>query len=179
MSFIETVFFLSRPPAQLGLSEAIRFVCDTPRFHYRPPASPVDFTSGVVCVPENFQGCRGTYADGQVRITHMANHEIWDRLGDADYDAAKQDTVNRQIMDLDARHPGFRDAVTDADMFTPRTVTRYTGHINGTVYGSPEKHKDGRTPVENLFVCGTDQGFLGIVGSLLSGISMANLHFLG
>ncbi|SVE38023.1 uncharacterized protein METZ01_LOCUS490877 [marine metagenome] len=34
------------------------------------------------------------------------------------------------------------------------------------------------TPIQNLFFCGTDQGFLGIVGATLSGISMANLHIL-
>ena len=27
-------------------------------------------------------------------------------------------------------------------------------------------------------ICGTDQGFLGIVGSMLSGITIANLHLL-
>jgi len=36
----------------------------------------------------------------------------------------------------------------------------------------------GTTYLENLFICGTDQGFLGIVGAMLSGISMANLHVL-
>jgi len=46
------------------------------------------------------------------------------------------------------------------------------------VYGAPEKLKTGKTPIENLFICGTDQGFLGIVGAMLSGISMANLHVL-
>jgi len=46
------------------------------------------------------------------------------------------------------------------------------------VYGSPTKIKSGRTPVKNLFICGTDQGFLGIIGATLSGISMANLHIL-
>ena len=51
-------------------------------------------------------------------------------------------------------------------------------HLNGAVYGSPEKIKDGRMPVKNLFICGTDQGFLGIIGATLSGISMANLHVL-
>ena len=40
------------------------------------------------------------------------------------------------------------------------------------------KVKDGRTHLENLFLAGTDQGFLGIVGAMLSGISMANLHVL-
>jgi phytoene dehydrogenase-like protein len=61
-------------------------------------------------------------------------------------------------------------------MFTPKTIKRFTGHLNGAVYGSPLKIKNGKTPVENLFICGTDQGFMGIVGAMLSGISMANLH---
>ena len=34
------------------------------------------------------------------------------------------------------------------------------------------------THLENLFLCGTDQGFLGIIGSMLSGITIANLHLL-
>ena len=64
------------------------------------------------------------------------------------------------------------------DMFTPLTIARYTGHLGGAVYGSPDKARRGQTPVENLFLCGSDQGFLGIVGSMLSGISMVNLHCL-
>ena len=64
------------------------------------------------------------------------------------------------------------------DAFTPKTIHKYTGHLNGAVYGSPCKIKDGKTPVKNLFICGTDQGFLGIIGATLSGISMANRHVL-
>ena len=51
-----------------------------------------------------------------------------------------------------------------------------TGHTNGSVYGLPAKLKNSITPVQNLFFCGTDQGFLGIVGTTLSSISMADLH---
>jgi hypothetical protein len=32
--------------------------------------------------------------------------------------------------------------------------------------------------VPNVYLCGTDQGFLGIIGAMLSGISMANFHIL-
>jgi len=63
-------------------------------------------------------------------------------------------------------------------MFTPSTIVRFTGHDNGAIYGSPDKQLDGRTHLENLFVCGTDQGFVGIIGSIVSGISMANQHCL-
>ena len=69
-----------------------------------------------------------------------------------------------------------RQDITFTDVFTPTTVERYTGHFGGCVYGSPDKSRDGTTPYQGLYLCGTDQGFLGIVGSMLSGISMANLH---
>ena len=58
------------------------------------------------------------------------------------------------------------------------TIVRFTGHDNGAVYGAPDKQLDGKTHLKNLFVCGTDQGFVGIIGSITSGIAMANLHCL-
>jgi hypothetical protein len=68
--------------------------------------------------------------------------------------------------------------VIDTDMFTPRTIRHFTGHVNGCVYGHPQKRWDGTTRLENLFLCGSDQGFLGIIGAMLSGIAMANRHVL-
>ncbi|MBT3889461.1 MAG: phytoene dehydrogenase, partial [Planctomycetaceae bacterium] len=44
--------------------------------------------------------------------------------------------------------------------------------------GATRKWFDGTTNFRNLFLCGTDQGFVGIVGSIISGISMANHHLL-
>jgi phytoene dehydrogenase-like protein len=73
---------------------------------------------------------------------------------------------------------GFDGKLLFKDIFSPMTIERYTWHLNGTVYGSIDKTRDGKTPFKNLFIIGTDQGFLGIVGAMLSGISMANLHGL-
>ena len=74
--------------------------------------------------------------------------------------------------------PDYRGHVIDTDMFTPTTIVRFSGHDNGAVYGAPEKQLDGRTHLKNLFICGTDQGFVGIIGSITSGIAMANRHCL-
>jgi phytoene dehydrogenase-like protein len=63
-------------------------------------------------------------------------------------------------------------------MFTPRTVTKFTGHREGAIYGSASKNPHGTTELANLYLCGTDQGMLGIVGAMLSGIAMANRHVL-
>jgi len=69
-------------------------------------------------------------------------------------------------------------ATLTTDMFTPRTITKFTGHLGGAIYGAPVKNRQGRTTLANVYLCGTDQGFLGIVGAMLSGISMANYHIL-
>ena len=74
--------------------------------------------------------------------------------------------------------PEFREFTIDTDVFTPRTIRKFTGHLNGCVYGAPHKLRDGRTHLKNLYICGTDQGFLGIVGSMLSGITIANRYLL-
>ncbi len=65
-----------------------------------------------------------------------------------------------------------------SDCFTPLTVERFTGKHGGAIYGSPEKIRDGVIGYDNLVLAGTDQGFLGIVGSMLSGVSMVNQHIL-
>jgi len=75
--------------------------------------------------------------------------------------------------------PDFRNQVIDTDMFTPLTIRRFTGHENGAVYGAPDKKYDGRTHLDNLYVCGTDQGMVGIIGSIVSGITIANKYLLG
>jgi hypothetical protein len=69
-------------------------------------------------------------------------------------------------------HTVFRDS------FTPRTIERFTGHRGGAVYGSPHKQRDGQTSLRGLELIGTDQGLVGVVGALLSGISIANRSVL-
>ncbi len=58
--------------------------------------------------------------------------------------------------------------------FTPTTIRHFTGHDSGAVYGSVQKRYDASTHLPNLLVCGADQGFVGIVGTLTSGIQVAN-----
>ena len=57
-------------------------------------------------------------------------------------------------------------------------IQRFTGHDGGAIYGGADKRFDGTTPVSNLFVCGNDQGLVGVVGALMSGITVANRHVL-
>jgi phytoene dehydrogenase-like protein len=108
----------------------------------------------------------------------MANFSLWNRMPRAEYKAAKKEWLEKSLQAVFEFLPDFRENVIFSDTFTPKTIYKYTGHLNGAVYGSPYKTKNGGTPVKNLFVCGTDQGFLGIVGATLSGITIANLYGL-
>jgi phytoene dehydrogenase-like protein len=108
----------------------------------------------------------------------MANYTQWRELTREGYDAKKEQVSEAASALIKKLVPQFDGNLLFKDIFSPMTIERYTWHLNGTVYGSIDKTRDGTTPVPGLFIIGTDQGFLGIVGSILSGISMANLHGL-
>lgn len=186
LSFTETITVLDKQPAEFGWEDTIIFFNTRERFHYAGVQDDlVDPTSGVICFPNNYAyGADRQLSEGFLRITAMASHNRWCALGEDDYRAQKdhwyQELQNVALGILPEAKNGLNlnDARIAKDMFTPRTVRKYTGHLNGAIYGAPNKIKDGRTHLENLYLAGTDQGFLGIVGAMLSGISMANLHVL-
>ncbi|VAX35671.1 Carotenoid cis-trans isomerase [hydrothermal vent metagenome] len=177
ISYVETISVLDQHPATLPHDQTILFYNDSPQFHYENPKEPVDLRSGIICSPNNFD-YETPLEEGRIRITALANHRYWLNLSDEEYQQAKE-RAYQDICDSAVRFmPEFRHCTIDTDTFTPKTIKRFTGHINGTVYGAPNKIRDGRTHLENLYLCGTDQGFLGIIGAMLSGITIANLHLM-
>lgn len=185
LSYAETIAVFRQPPAAWGWGDdTIIFFNDSERFHYERASEQVDLRSGVICFPNNFAyGAGADLPEGLVRVTCLANYDRWAALPEDTYQADKRrwfDAIQRSARRF---LPPVEDTVLAAnlvttDMFTPRTVKKFTGHLNGAIYGAPRKLRDGRTHLQNLYLCGTDQGFLGIVGAMLSGISMANYHVL-
>ncbi len=177
LSFVESISFLDAPPQELGLDRTIVFFNDSHEFHYEKPDELVDLRSGVICSPNNFRYDE-PLGEGIVRITALANYDRWAALDGPSYREAKRRECDSVVESAVRFVPDFRASVIDTDVFTPTTIRRYTGHDNGAVYGIPEKRYNGTTHLSNLFVCGTDQGLVGIVGSMISGITMANRHLL-
>ena len=177
LSMVEFITVLDRQPAEMGHETTIIFYNNSDRFDYRKPDELVNVSSGVICCPNNFQ-YENPLPEGMIRITNLANFDLWNRLNEEEYKAQKAAWLGASLNEVVKLIPDFRDSIIFTDVFTPKTIHRFTGHINGAVYGTPNKIKMGITHLENLFICGTDQGFLGIVGAMLSGISMANLHIL-
>jgi phytoene dehydrogenase-like protein len=177
VSFMESLFALNQEPKNIGYPNSIVFFCTENQFRYEVPATLIDVSSGVLCCPNNFKYPEHL-SEGMIRLTNLASFRLWNTLSRREYIDAKKEWRAKALENLFTFFPDFRDSVVFLDSFTPKTIYKYTGHLNGAVYGSSKKAKDGTTPIRNLFICGTDQGFLGIVGATLSGISMANLHVL-
>jgi len=178
ISFNEAIFTLDRQPAEIGHHETIIFYNDAERFRYRPPEEPLDLSSGIICSPNNFDYAGEGQVEGCVRVTALANPAYWFNAPEADYAAEKQQWCDQMAAAAVRHMPDFRPHVIETDVFSPRTIKRFTGHERGAVYGAPGKILSGETGIPGLYLCGTDQGFLGIIGSMLSGITMANNHLL-
>lgn len=186
IGYVETISVLDRPPSELGWgSDTIIFYNDSERFSYRNPPGQVDVRSGVICFPNNFDYGPGRgLKEGILRITCLANYGTWANLPESTYRGDKlrwfgaiRDSARRFLPPLSPAD-SLERATVATDMFTPTTVEHYTGHLRGAIYGSPEKSTGGRTALSNVYLCGTDQGMVGIVGAMLSGIAMANRHIL-
>jgi len=187
LGFVETITLFAGQPRELGWDDTIVFFNDAERLAYAQPADLVDPRSGVICLPNNYQYSEGReLAEGVLRVTALANFEQWMEAAQTPEVYAAQKEKWREVLLGQALkflpktdEKAFRASITGHDMFTPRTVVHFTGHLGGAIYGAPRKARDGRTHLENLFVCGTDQGFLGITGAMLSGITVANAWVLG
>ncbi len=180
LGFVETIFELP-PKAELerARDRTIIFYNKAKKFSYQQPRELIDVNSGVICMPQNFQNLPPT-SFTEVRTTHLASYKLWKELkNDPDsYNRAKENAAHSSLPVAEKILGNFAQNIVYRDTFTPLTIERFTGKKNGAIYGNPVKIKDGNIGFDNLFLAGTDQGFLGIVGSMLSGVSIINQHIL-
>lgn len=180
LGFVETIFELQPDTTlQQGYDRTIIFYNAADRFEYRQPQTMVDFNSGVICMPQNFQGLP-VASFKEVRTTHLANYNEWKQLPrkSDSYKAAKDDTALMSLSMAEKILGNFTQNIVYRDTFTPLTIKHFTAKKSGAIYGNPVKIKDGDIGYDNLYIAGTDQGFLGIIGSMLSGVSIVNQHIL-
>jgi phytoene dehydrogenase-like protein len=182
LSFIESNKLLDKYACEnLPKDRTIIFFNLSEKFSYHRPDDAVDLNSGVICFPGNFQGNKEEDTV-QLRVTHIANYDKWHHAYNNDdktlYPAMKTQWVEKSKKVIGKIVGNYSENIVYEDSFTPVTIERYTSRSQGAVYGSPEKIKDGKTNFENLYIAGTDQGYLGIVGSMLSGVTMVNQHIL-
>ena len=176
LGFVETILMHDTKPCDWGVEDTIVFWSGQDRFNYRKAQGFFDDSSAVICFPNNFE--RDDQTEGICRVTRLASYDAWKKVSSELY-AQEKDLVVQSARQLLKRWaPKNIGTETFSDTFTPLTIERFTKHANGAIYGSPDKSRDGSTGIQGLELIGTDQGFLGIVGAMLSGISIANHKLL-
>lgn len=101
----------------------------------------------------------------------------WNRAA-PDYKAHKAAFADEIIRQAETLLPGLRDHIITRDAATPATVTRYTGHLDGAIYGAALGH--GRlpqqAPIRNLYLIGASAWpGNGVEAVVISGVSAANM----
>lgn len=179
LSFIETIYVLDKPTGELGVDEAIIFYNRrADRLDYKDPAALWDLMSGVLCYSGSFEyrsELDERRAEKRIaRITNIASHDIWDALGRVEYKNRKKEKEKLSEKIFREFSVDISDHIECVDTFTPKTIRKFTNRLGGAVYGSIDKVRSGRTRIDGLYLIGTDHGYLGIVGSMLSGVLIAN-----
>lgn len=177
LSFMESLIVLKDKTPLKNFDPTIVFYNDSDIYTYKKPTDYFDASSAVFCLPDNYERNKLGEGHGIVRVTYMANFDLWNTASKEKYKEMKERVLS-QALELSSTFLKSSLDVFYQDVFSPRTIKKYTGHIDGTVYGSTLKKRDGKSGVDGVYLIGTDQGFLGIVGAMLSGISIANLYGL-
>jgi len=177
LSFVETCCVLDAAPLELGHDATVVFYSDGERFRYERPEVPVEPRCGVITCPSNYE-LREQDREPFARVTCPANYGYWKGLSEDSYAAEKARAVDTMLATAESFSFPIRPHTVFRDSFTPRTIERYTGHRGGAVYGSPRKSRDGFTALRGLELIGTDQGLVGVIGAMLSGITIANRSLL-
>lgn len=173
ISVFESINILDCPADKLGCGTSIIFYNNSAKLEYRKPKEPVDIKSGVICFADNFNYSNPVKIH-VARVTHLANYRFWENADEKTYTENKKLWHDRSLEQVAKIGPDFRKHILFSDVFTPRTIKKFTGHLNGAIYGSAKKIKTGKTDVKGLFIIGADHGFPGIVGAMISGVLTAN-----
>jgi len=181
LAFVESIFQVeNRIRPTLPQDRTCIFYSRKRPFSFEQPSDIVSYDSGVISLPFNFHDLSDQQDSFEVRTTQLANYHKWYSVS-ADgtrYGEMKRDHLRQSCSRIEPIIGSFSNGIIFSDCFTPLTVERYTGKQGGAIYGSPNKISDGSIGYDNLVIAGTDQGFLGIIGSMLSGVSMVNKHIL-
>ncbi len=175
LSFTETILVFDKKIKHSENEPTIIFYNDSDQYNYQRAQNFYDASSAVICFPDNYES-QNKDGHGVARLTFMAHFDQWNNLEKPDYLTKKNEVLSESKRIL--KNLNVEQSEIYSDVFTPTTIKRYTNHFDGTVYGSTTKYRDGQTKIDGLYIIGTDQGFLGIVGSMLSGISISNLYGL-
>jgi all-trans-retinol 13,14-reductase len=99
------------------------------------------------------------------------------RRRDREYTELKSQIQDSMIQLVESRYPGFQELIEYVEVSTPLTVEHFDASDRGAVYGIPaiaarldRSWMATRTPIQNLYLTGSDTFSLGIIGAMMGGV---------
>ncbi len=176
LGFIELMVVFDTDLSQLSELPTLYFSCVNTNEYYQATKKNINTKMAIYCIPSRYQG-EQHHCAGMVRMTCMTNPTLWFEYSSTDYKEQKQVVLQSMLEQMYLEFPILKDKkILLTDIFTPKTIHKYTWHNNGSLYGANLKVKNGQSTMDHVYYIGTDQGYPGITGSMLSGIAMANIH---
>lgn len=103
----------------------------------------------------------------------------WRRRG-ADYEAFKAEMTEKMLEVLWEHHPGLRPLLDHHELATPLSTDLFARPYHGSIYGlahTPDRFADPwlrcRSPVQGLFLSGSDVSSCGVMGAFMGGLLCA------
>jgi phytoene dehydrogenase-like protein len=179
ISAVETTLEFPHSLRTAGIDATLVFCSTQAGFDWRMPAEPDRFAHFTVSAADLFDFPEGGLPH-HLRIGGYQDGRRWLALADdAAYAAAKKSAEANLLAQLRVLFPRLdQKQARRIETMTPRTVSRYTSHAGGGIYGHPEKEWDGKIGFANLFLAGNDRGGVGIVGAMVSGVLAANINVI-
>ncbi len=177
ISVFQWIGAYDRPLEQFGIRDTLHFAASRVDYTWRIPGDRVFSDLITYSANDNYAFPQPGHA--HFKISCFSHASEWS-LADRDAYAAQKRRYADELLRITY---GYYPELSQArplveDLFSPLTVERYTHHPGGTIYGGAEKTWDGRTALQNLFIIGNDQGGVGIMGAMTSGVLVSNLQVI-
>ncbi|OIQ85115.1 hypothetical protein GALL_330590 [mine drainage metagenome] len=177
ISVFQWIGAYDRPLEQLGIRDTLHFAASCVDYTWRIPGDRV--FSDLITYSANDNYAYPQPGHAHFKISCFSHYSEWSLADRAAYEAQKRRYADELLKVTYGYYPALAEAKPLVeDLFSPLTVERYTRHPGGTIYGGAVKTWDGRTAIPNLFIIGNDQGGVGIMGAMTSGVLVSNLQVI-
>jgi all-trans-retinol 13,14-reductase len=113
---------------------------------------------------------------GMISVMSLDSIKNWENLSKEKYDEKKTSVINILLNRLEQIMPDLKKHIEIAELATPMTIKRYTGHPEGSIYGISQTIEQSginrlnpETIFENLYLCGANiypgAGFSSVISS--------------
>ncbi|MEM8550325.1 MAG: hypothetical protein AAGF10_05995, partial [Verrucomicrobiota bacterium] len=178
LSVFETVVSFNKPLAELGVNRTLMMLSHQEQFDWRAAETRDTYHHLTLSANDNY-AFPTEPSTHHLKLGCFQKGSLWLGLDDESYSREKAQLEDAMLKELTRLFPDILDEPAEHhESLTPRTVVHYTSHLNGGIYGGVEKRFDGSSPLAGLSIIGNDQGGIGIMGALTSGVIVANYQVI-